>query len=91
MAKVIRCQKVNLSSDFHHVIRGATEDEVLQKAAVHAAEHGMELNPQLLAEVKSCIEEELSQPQVGNGSSHRELPRIEFLTWGIDLSARAWD
>ena len=58
MAKVIRCQKVNPSSDCQHVIRGANEDEVLQKAAVHAKEHGMEPSPQLLAQVKSCIEDE---------------------------------
>jgi predicted small metal-binding protein len=58
MAKIIRCQKVNPSSDCHHVVRGANEDEVLQKAAVHAKEHGMEPNAQLLAQVKSFIEDE---------------------------------
>jgi predicted small metal-binding protein len=58
MAKVIRCQKVNPSSDCHHVIRGANEDDVLQKAAVHAKEHGMEPSAQLLAQVKSFIEDE---------------------------------
>ena len=58
MAKVIRCQKVNPSSDCHHFIRGANEDEVLQQAAVHAKEHGMEPSAQLLAHVKSFIEDE---------------------------------
>lgn len=58
MAKVIRCQKVTPSSDCQHVIRGANEDEVLQKAAVRAKEHGMEPSAQLLAHVKSFIEEE---------------------------------
>jgi len=58
MAKVIRCNKVNPSSDCHHVIRGANEEEVLKRAAVHAKEHGLEPNEQLLAQVKSFIEDE---------------------------------
>jgi len=57
MGKIIECHKVNPSSDCHHVIRGATEEEVLQKAAAHAKEHGMEPSEKLLAQVKSFIEE----------------------------------
>jgi predicted small metal-binding protein len=58
MAKVIHCKKVNPSSNCDHVIRGATEDEVLKKAAEHAKEHGLQPNAQLLAQVKSFIENE---------------------------------
>ena len=56
MGKMIRCNKVNPSSECQHVIRAATEEEVLQKAAAHAKEHGLESTPQLLAQVKSFIE-----------------------------------
>lgn len=61
MAKVIHCNKVNPSSDCQHVIRGESEEEVLQKAGVHAKEHGLEATPELIAKVKSHIEDE--QPQ----------------------------
>jgi predicted small metal-binding protein len=40
------------------VIRGATEEEVLRKAGEHAKEHGLEPTQQLLAQVKSFIEDE---------------------------------
>ncbi len=58
MSKVIHCDKVNPSGECHHSLRGATEEEVLEKAKVHAKEHGMEPTPDLLAKVKSYIEEE---------------------------------
>ncbi len=58
MAKVIYCSKVNPSSDCNHVIRGQTEDEVLQKAGVHAREHGLEPTPELLEKVRAAIEDE---------------------------------
>jgi len=58
MGKLIECYKVNPSSECHHVIRGATEEEVLRKAAAHAKEHGMEANEKLLAQVKLFIEDE---------------------------------
>ena len=58
MGKIIECHKVNPSSDCHHVIRGATEEEVLRNAAAHAKEHGMEANEKLLAQVKSFIEDD---------------------------------
>lgn len=61
MAKVIHCNKVNPSSDCQHVIRGESEEEVLQKAGVHAKEHGLDPTPELIAKVKSHIEDE--QPQ----------------------------
>ncbi|MFY9556770.1 MAG: DUF1059 domain-containing protein [Blastocatellia bacterium] len=58
MAKAIHCNEVNPSSECDHVVRGATEDEVLQKAAVHAKEHGLEATPELLAQVRAHIQDE---------------------------------
>jgi len=58
MAKVIHCNKVNPISDCNHVVRGANEEEVLRNAAEHAKEHGLEPTPELLAAVKSFIEDE---------------------------------
>jgi len=58
MGKKIECNKVNPSSDCNHVIRGATEEEVLEQAKVHAQEHGLEPTPELLEMVKAHIEDE---------------------------------
>ena len=58
MGKIIQCNKVNPSSDCNHVIRGETDQEVLEKAKVHAKEHGMEPTPELLEMVKAHIEDE---------------------------------
>lgn len=58
MSKIIDCSKVNPSSDCHHVVRADTEEELLKKAAEHAKEHGLEPTAELLAAVKSHIEEE---------------------------------
>jgi predicted small metal-binding protein len=58
MAKAIYCNTVNPSSECNHVIRGETEDEVLQKAGVHAKEHGLEPTPELIEEVRSNIVDE---------------------------------
>lgn len=60
MTKVIHCNKVNPSSECDHVIRGETEEEVLQKAGVHAREHGLEATPELMAKVRESIEDETS-------------------------------
>ncbi len=58
MAKMVDCGEVNPASGCGHVIRGETEEEVLQKAAEHAkTEHGMEPTPELLAMVKEHIQE----------------------------------
>jgi predicted small metal-binding protein len=58
MAKVIDCGKVNPASGCGHVIRAETEDELLQLAAEHAAkDHGMDPSPELLAQVRTHIEE----------------------------------
>ena len=58
MAKAIYCNKVNPRSECNHVIRGETEDEVLQKAGIHAKEHGLEATPELIEQVRSNIEDE---------------------------------
>ncbi len=58
MGKIIDCNKVNPASGCKHVVRGATEEELLKNAAVHAKEHGLEPTPELLEQVKTQIEEE---------------------------------
>jgi len=56
MAKILECAKVEPSSGCKHIIRGETEEEVLQKAAEHAKEHGIrEVTPELMERVKSNI------------------------------------
>ena len=56
MAKILECAKVDSSSGCQHVVRGETEQEVLQKAGEHAKEHGIrDVTPELLARVKANI------------------------------------
>jgi predicted small metal-binding protein len=57
MAKMIDCGKVNPASGCGHVIRAETEEDVLRQAAEHAKTHGMEPSPELLAQVRSHIED----------------------------------
>jgi len=58
MAKTLSCRDVGVDCDF--VARGATEEEVLEKAAEHARkDHGFEgIPPDLLAKVKAAIHDE---------------------------------
>ncbi len=59
MGKIIDCNKVNPASGCPHVVRGATEEELLKNAAVHAKEHGIvEVTPELLEEIKTHIQDE---------------------------------
>ncbi len=59
MSKMIDCGKVNPASGCGHVIRGETEEEVMQKAAEHAArDHGMQATPELMARVRAHVQEE---------------------------------
>ncbi len=58
MGKVIYCNKVNPSPECNYVIRGETEDEVLQQAGEHAREHGLEPTPELMGKVRGSIEDE---------------------------------
>jgi predicted small metal-binding protein len=56
MAKIVECSKVDPSSGCNHVVRGTTEQEVLQKAAEHAKEHGIrQMTPEMMQKVKANI------------------------------------
>ncbi len=56
MAKILECAKVDPSSGCRHVIRGETEEEVFQRAAEHAREHGIrDVTPELIVRVKANI------------------------------------
>jgi predicted small metal-binding protein len=56
MPKLLECAKVDPSSGCQHVVRGETEEEVLQKAAQHAQEHGIrEVTPEVMERVKANI------------------------------------
>ncbi len=58
MAKILECAKVDPTSGCKYVIRGETEEEVLQKAAEHAKEHGIrQVTPELIEKVKANIRE----------------------------------
>ena len=58
MAKIVECAKVDPSSGCNHVIRGATEQEVLQKTAEHAKEHGIrQMTPELMQKIRANIRE----------------------------------
>lgn len=62
MSKVIYCSKVNPSAGCEHIIRGDTIEEVLQRAAGHAKEHGLKPTRELLDKVKDFIEDEEVEP-----------------------------
>ncbi len=56
MAKILECAKVDPASGCKHIIRGETEEEVLQEAAEHAKTHGIrEVTPELIKLVKAHI------------------------------------
>ena len=58
MAKIVDCGKVNPASGCGHIIRADTEEELLRLAAEHAKTgHNMEATPELVAAVKSHIQE----------------------------------
>ena len=53
MAKILECAKVDPSSGCNHVVRGETTEEVMQKAAEHAKEHGIrQVTPELIEKSK---------------------------------------
>ncbi len=57
MAKTIRCRDGGF--DCNEVVRGQTEEEVLQKAAEHARrDHNLEVTPELAAQVRTLIKDE---------------------------------
>ena len=56
MAKMVECSKVDPSSGCKQVIRGAPEQEVIQKASEHAKQHGIrQMTPELMEKVKANI------------------------------------
>jgi len=56
MAKILECASVDPSSGCKHVVRGETVEEVMQKAAEHAQEHGIRhVTPELIEKVKANI------------------------------------
>jgi predicted small metal-binding protein len=59
MAKILECASVDPSSGCQHVVRGETEEEVLQGVGAHAQEHGIrEVTPELIERVKANIRDE---------------------------------
>ncbi len=61
MSKIIDCNKVNPASGCAHVVRGETEQELLKNAEAHAKKHGIvEVTPELLAQIKANIEDEVT-------------------------------
>jgi len=59
MSKVLECSKVDPVSGCQYVVRGNTEEEVLQNAAVHAEQHGIrQMTPELMERVKANIHDE---------------------------------
>ncbi|MCG6537288.1 MAG: DUF1059 domain-containing protein [Syntrophales bacterium LBB04] len=56
MAKILECAKVDPSSGCQHIVRGETEEEVLQRAVEHAKQHGIrDMTPELIERVKASI------------------------------------
>jgi len=56
MAKILECAKVDPASGCQKILRGETEDQILQKAAEHAREHGIrEVTPELIERLKANI------------------------------------
>ena len=57
MAKVIRCRDGGF--DCNEVVRGQTEEEVLQKAGEHAKrDHNIDVTPELAQQVRALIRDE---------------------------------
>ncbi len=58
MAKILRCSDVGVDCDFE--ARGATVEEVIEKARTHAREgHGFpDIPPELVERVKTLIRDE---------------------------------
>ena len=58
MGYSIDCNKVNPASGCSHVVRGATEEELMKNAEQHAKEHGIaEVTPEVIQMIRANIEE----------------------------------
>jgi predicted small metal-binding protein len=55
MAKILECAKVDPSSGCQHIVRGETEEEVLQKAAEREGTWHPRVTPELIERVKANI------------------------------------
>ncbi len=59
MGKMVECAKVDPSSGCTHVIRGATEEELLKKAMEHAKQHGIrQAPPEPMNKLKAAIRDD---------------------------------
>lgn len=58
MGKMIECHKLSPTSECDHIVRGENEGEVMRNAEMHAREHGLEPTPELMAQVRSHMEDE---------------------------------
>ena len=58
MGKIIECHKVNPTNDCDHVVHGRDENELMRNAAEHAREHGLEPTPELMAQVRTHMEDD---------------------------------
>jgi predicted small metal-binding protein len=59
MGKIVDCGKVDPRTGCSHVVRGATEEELMKNAAEHAKEHGIvEVTPELIERVRANIQDE---------------------------------
>lgn len=58
MSKILKCREVGMDCDF--VARGATADDVLSQAVIHAEkDHGItDLSSEMVTKVKAAIHEE---------------------------------
>jgi predicted small metal-binding protein len=58
MTLQVDCGKVNPETGCTVVVQAETEEELMQKVAVHAKDHGItEVTPELVEQVKGAIEE----------------------------------
>lgn len=59
MSKILECNKVDPSLNCDYVVRGESEQEVIQNAALHAQQHGIRnVTPELMERVKANIHDE---------------------------------
>jgi predicted small metal-binding protein len=59
MGKKIDCGKVNPATGCNHVVRGATEEELLKNAQAHAKDHGIvDVTPELMEMIRAHIEDD---------------------------------
>ena len=50
---------MNPTNDCDHVVHGRDENELMRNAEEHAREHGLEPTPELMAQVRTHMEDEI--------------------------------